>query len=120
MNTYRLPAKVLKALAHPARLRLLNALRDGEVCVSSNRAARSASGVCLAAIDVSAPGGADCRPQGWLAHLLCIKDRRVLQVLEAVNALARIKGVAAEPRVLAKCPCPKCGVNKRRRANSHN
>ena len=49
-----------------------------------------------------------------------IKDRRVLQVLEAVNALARIKGVAAEPRVLAKCPCPKCGVNKRRRANSHN
>jgi len=109
MNTYRLPARVLKALAHPARLRLLNALRDGEECVCHLTALlhKRQAYVSQQLMFLRQAGLIADRKDGLRIYYR-IKDRRVLQVLEAVNALARVKGVVAEPRVLAKCPCPKC------------
>jgi ArsR family transcriptional regulator len=101
-------AAVLKALAHPERLRLFEAVTAGEVCVCHLEALLQ-------------------RPQPYvskhLAHLReagLVADRREGQrvyyrltnpaVATVVMALAAIAGrqLPTEPEAVPGCPCPRC------------
>jgi hypothetical protein len=44
-----------------------------------------------------------------------VKDPRVFEILDAVNALAGVNEIGAEPKSIAACPCPKCGTSSQRR-----
>lgn len=113
MDTYRAPAKVLKALAHPSRLRLLNALRDDEECVCHLTALlrQRQAYVSQQLMFLRRAGLIADRKEGLRVYYR-VKDPRVFEVLAAANALASAKRVA-EPRTLATCLCPRCARKKR-------
>ncbi|MEW5718332.1 MAG: metalloregulator ArsR/SmtB family transcription factor [Chloroflexota bacterium] len=119
LNTFRLPADVLKMLAHPIRLRLLHALRDGEECVCHLTALlhQRQAYVSQQLMFLRQAGLIEDRKDGLRVYYR-VKDPRVFEILDAANALAGVKAIAAEARTLAACPCPKCearAANRSRR-----
>jgi ArsR family transcriptional regulator len=114
MDTYRLSAQLLRALAHPARLHLLNALRDGEECVCHLSALlrQRQAYVSQQMMSLRQAGLIEDRKEG-LRMYYRIKDPRVFAVLDAVNLFAGSKGIASEPPRVVACPCPKCGKGGR-------
>ncbi len=107
MDSYRLPAKLLKALAHPARLRILNALRDDEECVCHLTALlkQRQAYVSQQLMFLRQAGLIQDRKEGLRVYYH-IKDRRLLDVLDNVNAVA---GMATqEPERAVMCSCPRC------------
>jgi DNA-binding transcriptional ArsR family regulator len=113
MNQYRQSANLLRAIAHPARLRLLNALRGGEECVCHltallhQRQAYTSQHLTF----LRQAGLIEDRKDGLRVYYR-IRDPRVFDVVDAANALVGIKDVVAESQVLEACPCPKCGVHR--------
>ncbi len=109
VDTYRLPSKVLKALAHPERLRLLNALRLGEECVCHLTALshQRQAYVSQQLMFLRRAGLIEDRKDGLRVYYR-IKDPRVFDLLDTVNALTGKKGLALKRRTIAACPCPKC------------
>ncbi len=107
MDSYLLPAQLLKALAHPARLRILNALRDDEECVCHLTALleQRQAYVSQQLMSLRQAGLIEDRKEGLRVYYHII-DPRVIEVLDLVNAMA---GVASkEPERLAACSCPRC------------
>jgi ArsR family transcriptional regulator len=113
MDTYRLPAQFLRALAHPARLRLLDALRDGEECVCHLTALlrQRQAYVSQQLMFLRRAGLIEDRKEGLRIYYR-IKDPRVLNVLDAIDISARARGIASDPHGIAACPCPKCEAKK--------
>lgn len=114
VDIYRLPSKVLKVLAHPERLRLLNALRAGEECVCHlttllhhRQAYVSQQLMCL-----RRAGLIEDRKEGLRVYYR-IKDPRVFEVLDAANVLAGVKHGTRQAQALADCPCPRCETTER-------
>jgi DNA-binding transcriptional ArsR family regulator len=114
MNAYRLPIRFLKALAHPARLEILNALREEEECVChlTVRLCQRQAYVSQQLMLLRRAGLIEDRKDGLRVYYH-IKDLRVLQVLDAVNALVGVKDAPTASRVIAVCSCPKCKSGKR-------
>lgn len=119
MDTYRLPANLLKVLAHPARLRLLNALRDDEECVCHLTALlrERQAYVSQQLMFLREAGLLEDRKDGLRVYYR-IKDPRVIQVLDAVNALAGAKTNSRPRHVVAACSCPKCEQERHARQKS--
>lgn len=115
MNTYRLPAQFLRALAHPARLCLLDALRDGEECVCHLTALlrQRQAYVSQQLMFLRQAGLIEDRKEGLRIYYRIV-DPRVLAVLDAVNLPAREKGIGMSPRIAA-CSCPKCATQELRK-----
>ena len=115
-TSYRLPTQALKALAHPARLRLLNALRHEEECVCHLTALlhQRQAYVSQQLMFLRQAGLLEDRKDG-LRVFYRVKDPRVFDVLDGVNALAGVKGIAEDPKRIATCPCPKCESKQARR-----
>lgn len=109
MDAYRLETKFFKAIAHPARLRLLNALRGDEECVCHLTALlhKRQSYVSQQLMFLRQAGLIGDRKDGLRVYYR-IKDPRVLDVLDTVNAIVGVKDGKAGRRVIAACPCPKC------------
>jgi DNA-binding transcriptional ArsR family regulator len=109
MNPYLPSAKILKALAHPARLRLLYSLRDGEECVCHLTAllGRRQAYVSQHLMFLRRAGLLEDRQDGLRVYYR-LKDPRVLELVDAVNSLWGQKDDTTEPPTLAGCPCPKC------------
>ncbi len=109
MDRHRLSTQVLKALAHPARLRLLNALRSEEECVCHLTALldRRQAYVSQQLMLLRQAGLIADRRDGLNVYYH-IQDRRVLDVLDAIDALAGARAPSDRP-VLKTCTCPKCG-----------
>ncbi len=109
MDTYRLPANLLKVMAHPARLRLLNALRDDEECVCHLTALlrQRQAYVSQQLMFLREAGLLEDRKEGLRVYYR-IKDRRVLQVLDAVKALAGAPDGLESEHAVTLCSCPKC------------
>jgi len=114
MNEHDQSAQLLRALAHPARLRLLYALRDGEECVChltvllrQRQAYISQQLMFLRQADLIAE-----RKDGLRVYYR-VKDPRVFAILDAANTLAGIKDITTDARTLAACPCPKCEAHSR-------
>ncbi len=115
-NSFRPSTQLLKALAHPARLRLLNALRDNEECVCHLTALlrQRQAYVSQQLMFLRQAGLIEDRKKGSRIYYR-IKDPRVFDVLDAANALAGVNEIRAEPKSIAACPCPKCETSGQRR-----
>ncbi len=116
MDTYRLPTQLLKALAHPARLRILNALRHDEECVCHLTALlkQRQAYVSQHLMFLREAGLIEDRKEGLRVYYH-IKDPRLFEVLDLLNAMAGV--IPSEPEQAAACACPRCeaaGENKKR------
>lgn len=115
-DSFRLSTQLLKALAHPARLRLLNALRENEECVCHLTALlhQRQAYVSQQLMFLRRAGLIEDRKDGLRIYYR-IKDPRVFEVLDAANALAGVNEIRTEPKFIAACPCPKCEKSGQRR-----
>ncbi len=113
MDAYRLPAKLLKALAHPVRLRILNALREDEECVCHLTAVvhHRQAYVSQQLRFLRQAGILQDRKDGLRVYYR-VKEPRVFDALEIVNALVGVKNEIAPHQVVAACPCPKCETGR--------
>ncbi len=109
MGQFQSQARRLKVLAHPTRLRLLEALCRGEECVchltallGQRQAYVSQQLMCLRQAGLLADRKAGSRVY------YRIKDPSLFRLLAALNVTRA--GVAKSPRrqKIASCPCPRC------------
>jgi len=116
MTQFSQSAQLLRAIAHPARLRLLNALRENEECVCHLTALlrQRQAYVSQQLMFLRRAGLIQDRKDGLRIYYR-IKDPRVFEVLDAANALAGAKETGREPKTIAACPCPKCEASGPRR-----
>lgn len=114
MDAYRLPAKLLKALAHPVRLRILNALREDEECVCHLTALvhHRQAYVSQQLRFLRQAGILQDRKDGLRVYYR-IKDPRVFEALDIVQVLVGAKTDLVPHQVIAACPCPKCETRGR-------
>jgi len=111
MPTYHHRVRLLKALAHPARLRLLLALRETDACV------------CHLTTLLGARQPYVSQQLGYLRDVGLVKtykvglnvfyhvtEPRIFQFLDGLNELnQRERNSWSEtPTVLSNCPCPTC------------
>lgn len=117
MDPFRSSATVLKTLAHPERLRLLDALRDGEECVCHLTALlrRRQAYVSQQLMFLRQAGLIEDRQAGLRVYYR-VRDARVFALVDAVRALAGATQPRAAPRRLATCPCPKCRARAKNRS----
>ena len=109
MDDYRLTANLLKAIAHPARLRILNALAEDEECVCHLTALlrQRQAYVSQQLMFLRQAGLIEDRKDGLRVYYR-LKNPGVTAVLDAVNKLSGVKRIASQSKVIAACPCPKC------------
>lgn len=108
------PADILKALAHPTRLSILEILRDGEQCVCHMEASlgiRQAS-ISQQLMILRKAGVVKVRRDGLNVFYHVVRPE-VFPLLDAVHAAAG----GPRPRFVHKhargtCPCPKCNPVK--------
>ena len=109
MDTYRLTARLMKAIAHPARLRILAALSEDEECVChlTTLLHQRQAYVSQQLMFLRQAGLLEDRKDGLRVYYR-LKNPSVIAVLDAANKLSGVKSVTAESKVIAACPCPKC------------
>ncbi|OGO60939.1 MAG: hypothetical protein A2029_00125 [Chloroflexi bacterium RBG_19FT_COMBO_47_9] len=109
MSEFTPTANIFKALMHPARLSILEILRDGEQCVCHLEAVL------------------ECRQAYISQHLMVLREAALVEdrrdgarifykvikpeVFDLVDAAIRMNGVEPLPVVYSRvkdCPCPKC------------
>lgn len=114
MDQFRPATELLKAMAHPARWRILNALREGEECVCHLTALlhRRQAYVSQQLMFLREAGLIEDRKEGWRVYYR-LKDWQLVAVLDALNALAGIKRSDVQGKILPSCPCPKCSGAER-------
>jgi len=101
-------AKLFKALMHPARLEILENLRDGEHCVCHMEAALGYRQAYISQhLSVLREAGlVQDRRDGWNVYYRVVQPQ-VFDVLDAAQAMA---GVKRTRRKAAACPCPQCNL----------
>jgi DNA-binding transcriptional ArsR family regulator len=118
MNAYALQAELLKVLAHPVRLQILDVLRDGEQCVCHLQAVlglRQAY-VSQQLMELRELGLVTDRKEG-LRVFYRVRDSSVYAILDVARSLvsrqAQKKGLALsfglpDKDAARQCDCPKC------------
>jgi len=109
MHPYHLSTRLLKTLAHPARLQILNALRQGEECVCHLTALlrQRQAYVSQQLMFLRQAGIIEDRKDGLRVYYR-VRDPRVFDVLDTINALVGAKDIPSEKTMIVACPCPKC------------
>jgi DNA-binding transcriptional ArsR family regulator len=107
-------ARLLRAMAHPARLRLLNALRREEECVCHLTALlhRPQAYISQQLMFLRQAGLVQDRKDSFRVYYR-IKEARVLQLLDAMNLVGGAGDTSPEKPTLANCACPKCQTHGR-------
>lgn len=103
-------ANLFKALAHPARLAILDVLRDGEECVCHLEAVLGYRQAYLSQqlAVLREAGVVAARREGWMIFYRVILPE-VMLLLDAARAACRVESVdSSERRRMDACPCPKC------------
>ncbi len=120
MDTYRLPVRLLKALAHPVRLRILMVLREEEECVCHLTALlhHRQAYVSQQLRFLRQAGILTDRKDGLRVYYR-IKDPRVFDALDTVNAIVGTKNEIMPRQVIAACPCPKCETHGQRQGGKN-
>jgi len=114
MDAYKKQTDLLKIIAHPTRLAVLEILRDGEQCVCHMEAMlglRQAS-ISQQLMLLRQSGLVEFRRDGLNMYYRVVRPE-IFPVLDAVNSAsgrsaAAIKHVHAN----ADCPCPKCSTDQ--------
>ncbi|MGA9350463.1 MAG: metalloregulator ArsR/SmtB family transcription factor [Anaerolineae bacterium] len=109
MHPYRIQAKIFKALAHPARLRIMNALREeGQyVCHLVILLGRSQPNISQHLAVLRAAGLVVDEREG--SNILYrLNNGRLLRLLDLL-AQGRVETPPAPERKVGQtCPCPRC------------
>ena len=102
-------ARILHVLAHPARLRLLGALRDGEECVChlTGLLGKRQAYVSQQLMLLREAGLVQDRKESYRVYYH-ISDPRVLPLLDAVRGLRGDDASSSDEKAMANCPCPRC------------
>jgi len=106
---YEGPARLFKVLMHPARLEILDILRDGEACVCHIEATLGQRQAYISQ-QLSVLRGAgivQVRREGWNIHYHVAQP----QVFALLDVALAMTGGQRETRRGAKtshCPCPRC------------
>lgn len=117
MNAYDDSAKLFKALMHPARLEILEILRDGEHCVCHLEAALGQRQAYISQqLSVLREAGlVQDRRDGWNVHYR-VTQPQVFALLDvAVTMVGGKPGgrKAAAQGELDNCPCPRCQTEEK-------
>ncbi len=110
MSAYDDSAKLFKALMHPARLEILEILRDGEHCVCHIEAALGQRQAYISQqLSVLREAGiVQDRRDGWTVHYRVTKPQ-VFALLDVANAMfGGAQPSAARTRAMPNCSCPQC------------
>lgn len=109
MNSFRDEATLLKVLAHPARLAILAALRQGEACVCHLEALlgwRQAY-ISQQLMALRAAGLVADRREGWNVYYRVARPE-VYAVLDALHQVVPVQETLDLPAFLSSCSCPRC------------
>lgn len=105
---YEAQAQLFKLLTHPARLAILNILRDGEHCVCHLEAylGYRQSYISQQLAVLRQAGLIEDRRDGWNVYYRAAKP----DIYEILDAVMKITGQPAEipPAAEVNCPCPHC------------
>ncbi len=102
---YETQAALLKALAHPVRLQILDMLRQGEICVCHiERAIQKRQAYVSQQLMVLREAGLVSSRKDGLQVYYWIVDPAVGEVLDLLCGPAAPQG----HEVIADCPCPSC------------
>ena len=102
-------AQLLKLLTHPARLAILDILRDGEHCVCHMEAylGYRQAYISQQLTVLREAGLIQDRRDGWNVYYR-VADPRIFAVLKAVEQMLSPGVAARTDRPDVNCPCPKC------------
>jgi DNA-binding transcriptional ArsR family regulator len=108
---YEHQAQLLKVLTHPARLAILEILRDGEHCVCHMEAHLGFRQAYLSQqIAVLREAGLiQDRRDGWNIFYR-VTDHRVYTIMDAVQIMTGEKAPVVDMEGVV-CPCPQCNSN---------
>jgi ArsR family transcriptional regulator len=114
MNAYDNSAKLFKALMHPARLEILDILRDGEACVCHIEAALGQRQAYISQqLSVLREAGlVQDRRDGWNVHYRVVQPQvfALLDVAITMTGSQPNKRIVAHGAELINCPCPRCAT----------
>ncbi len=101
-------ARLFKTLMHPARLEILDILRDGEACVCHIEAALGYRQAYISQqLSVLREAGlVQDRRDGWNIYYRVMQPG-VFNVLDAAQAVTGVKR-AGRKAAVDHCPCPQC------------
>jgi len=104
-------AYLFKALMHPARLSILEALREGEQCVCHLEAVLDYRQAYISQqlMVLRDAGLVEDRREGARIFYRVSKPE-VFDLLEAANQVSGSIGQYLQPVMVKACPCPKCSL----------
>lgn len=109
-SLFKYQAQVFKLLAHPARLEILETLRDGEQCVChieyvlGYRQAYLSQQLAV----LREAGILQDRQEGW-NHYYRVTRPEIFTVIDAMQAVTRNSDIPEmAKKAAARCSCPKC------------
>ncbi len=108
MVQFESKARLLKVIAHPTRLRLLNALCGGEECVCHLTALLNQRQAYISQqlMFLRQAGLLTDRKEGSRVYYR-IKEKSLFQILRAMN-VTRTRAKSLARQSIATCPCPQC------------
>ncbi len=111
LQPYEVQGQLLKLLAHPVRLAILNILRDGEHCVCHMEAHLGFRQAYISQqlMVLREAGLIQDRRDGWNVFYQ-VSEPRVFDVLSAVEQIVPVKREPLSERPAVACPCPKCSA----------
>ena len=109
MEKYKYQAALFKALMHPARLAILDILRDGEECVCHMEAVLGYRQAYISQhLSVLREAGlVQDRRDGWNVFYQVIKPE-IYTALDVTTALSGERHHKDQTMPANACPCPKC------------
>ena len=112
MKPFETQSTLFKILAHPARLSILEVLRDGEQCVCHIEAMLKLRQAYISQhlMVLRETGLVADRRDGWNMYYRVIQPE-IYAVLDAMNTLTGSAVSITHMHANVECPCPKCNVN---------
>jgi len=112
MNAYEIHSDILKALAHPTRLAILDILRDGEQCVCHMEATLGLRQAYISQqlMILKNAGLVESRRDGLNLYYRVVKQ----EIFNVLDELGSVTGIIPKPpkhkHADVECPCPKCNA----------
>ncbi len=110
MDDFEKSARLFKTLMHPARLEILDILRDGEHCVCHIEAALGYRQAYISQqLSVLREAGlVQDRRDGWNVHYRVTKPQ-VFALLDVAHVMVGgVRPSARRTRTMPNCSCPQC------------
>ena len=114
MNSYEKQARLIRAMAHPTRLRILDILAKEESCVCHLTAILEKRQPCVSQhlMKLREAGLVKDRKEGVIVYYR-LSNARIVEAMDVTRELLGATGVATDfPPIplspISGCPCPKC------------